>query len=211
MQFSPLQPGMGPTRQTDEYPAQRPRRPALDRHSEPLTSPGRFADCPEEEDLQRSSVPAARHARFEEAQVIHPARRNVLLQIGLATLGVAASSVGTYALVTRQPQYTYGTIPTAWTKGVVGHNNDSASSPSVFMSVNYQGQVIVQEFPAGDLSKGVVYQLGTVDDPSVPVTLTFDEGEHPSMVVQVGRNVRRYHNDGSRFQLPKNQSPNLNQ
>ncbi len=40
---------------------------------------------------------------------------------------------------------------------VVGHNHDSASSPSYFEFINLQGRVLIVELPAGDASKAMIY------------------------------------------------------
>lgn len=226
------------TRDTDGYPAQRTRPPARYEREEPRAQAARrdyepaYDEYEEEEDYQptrreiqryqepRRSRPQPRRQPVyepeyeeEEYRAVRPRRRALhsLFYLGIGALATVASSAGTYKAVTSQPRYEYGVTPTAWTEAVVNHNNDSAASPSVFMSVNYKGRIIVTEFPAGDMSKALVYEFGSVSDASIPVTLTFTNDAKPAIQVHVGSNVNTFNNDGSKFLPMKTTSPNLNQ
>lgn len=212
MQFSPLDSRAARMRrQTDEFPA---------RHISPSVRKSRyeeeFYDDEEYEEIQvpQQYRPVARSrplASLPPEEAPRVPRRHMLFYIGAALATATVGSAATYELVTHSTRYEYGAMPTSWTNAVVGHNQDSISSPSIFMAVNYSGMVIVQEYPSGDLAKGIVYQLGRISDPTAPITLSFSDDPKPAMLVHFGASQLRFENDGTKFLLPKNTSPNLNQ
>ncbi len=87
--------------------------------------------------------------------------------------------------------WTYGQQRHFEIDAVVGHNNDSAARPSHFTAENSNGQIIVIELPAGDVSKAKIYQIETVpgNAGNPPVKLSFQDmnGDgKPDIIVQIG-------------------------
>ena len=99
----------------------------------------------------------------------------------------------------------YGMPRTYQTDAVVGHNGDSAATPSHFTFENLHARIIIVEFPAGDASKAIVYTgppLIGDNAESVPVTGSFADvnGDgKPDMLVQVMNQRFIYLNTGSKF------------
>ena len=72
--------------------------------------------------------------------------------------------------------WTYGMPRTYQTDAVVGHS-DSASNSSHFIAENLRGQIIVTEYPGGNVSKARAYTITTLPDNDgyAPVTLRFKD------------------------------------
>jgi len=90
----------------------------------------------------------------------------------------------------KQDDWTYGMPRTYQTDAVVGHS-DSASNPSHFIAENLRGQIIVVEYPGGDVSKARSYSITTLpgNDSYPPVRLAFKDltGDGKlDMLVQIG-------------------------
>jgi hypothetical protein len=83
----------------------------------------------------------------------------------------------------------YGDPRTFQTDAVVGHG-DSPAHPSHFLAENLRGEIIVIEFPAGDVSRGRTFLITTLTGPNadrIPVTLAFADlaGDgKPAMLIQ---------------------------
>jgi len=69
---------------------------------------------------------------------------------------------------------TYGNPRTYQTDAVVGHD-DSSSQPTHFIAMNLRGQIIVAEFPGGDITKARSYSITTIpgNDTNPPAILKF--------------------------------------
>jgi hypothetical protein len=90
----------------------------------------------------------------------------------------------------KQDDWTYGMPRTYQTDVVVGHD-DSASHPSHFIAQNLNGEIVVIEYPGGDVSKARSYVITTLpgDDGYSPVRLSFRDvnGDRKlDMLVQIG-------------------------
>ena len=102
---------------------------------------------------------------------------------------------------------TYGYPRTYQLDAVVGHG-DSAEHSSHFIFLNLNGQVVVVEFPGGNLAKAIVYKGVTllgVNPSYVPVTGSFADmnGDgKPDMVISYEGNTQVWLNNGSKFVPP---------
>lgn len=90
----------------------------------------------------------------------------------------------------KQDDWTYGMPRTYQTDVVVGHG-DSASHPSHFIAQNLNGEIVVIEYPGGDVSKARSYVITTLpgDDGYSPVRLAFRDVNGDGkldMLVQIG-------------------------
>jgi len=99
----------------------------------------------------------------------------------------------------------YGRPRTFQIDAVVGHNHDSASTPSHFIAVNLHRHLLVMELPAGDAGHAKAYVgpvlLGDGQDLAV-VTLSFADvnGDgKPDMLVHVDQTQIVFLNDGQGF------------
>jgi len=102
---------------------------------------------------------------------------------------MAFSSLGAW-WQTHQDDTTFGNPRTFQTDAVVGHS-DSSTSPSHFIAENLKGQIIVVEFPGGDVSKARSYNITTIpgNDANPPVKVVFQDINHDGkldMVIQIG-------------------------
>ena len=102
---------------------------------------------------------------------------------------MAFSSLGSW-WQTHQDDTTYGNPRTFQIDAVVGHA-DSSTSPSHFTAENLKGQVIVVEFPGGDVSKARSYNITTIpaNEGNPPVRLAFQDINHDGkldMVILIG-------------------------
>lgn len=101
----------------------------------------------------------------------------------------------------------YGYPRTYQTDAVVGHG-DSAARPSHFIFLNLNGQVVVVEFPGGNLAKAIVYKGVTllgVNPSYVPVTGRFYDANgdgKPDMEIDYGGSSQVWLNNGSKFVPP---------
>ena len=102
---------------------------------------------------------------------------------------MAFSSLGAW-WQTHQDDTTFGNPRTFQIDAVVGHS-DSSTSPSHFIAENLKGQIIVVEFPGGDVSKARSYNITTIpgNDANPPVRLSFQDINHDGkldMVILIG-------------------------
>jgi hypothetical protein len=107
-----------------------------------------------------------------------------------------------------QDDATYGMPRTYQTDAVVGHNGDSKTHPSHFQAENLKGEIIVIEFPAGDITKARSYRITTIpgNDATVPAKVVFQDTRNSGkldMVVIIGdpgsQVTITLYNDGTQF------------
>jgi hypothetical protein len=105
----------------------------------------------------------------------------------------------------RIDDFRYGTTRTFQTDEIVGHN-DGAGTPTHFIAMNLNRQVVVIEVPGGDPSKIRTltgpYLFGAGED-KTPVLLRFDDLNHDGskdLIVNVKNEEIVYLNKGSEFQ-----------
>ena len=112
------------------------------------------------------------------------------LFLSIAVIGWLAISILGALWQSKLDDWTYGNPRTYQTDAVVGHG-DSAANPSHFIAENLHGQIIVVEYPGGDVSKARSYSITTLpgNDSYPPVRLTFKDvnGDgKPDMVIDIG-------------------------
>ena len=142
--------------------------------------------------------PIRRKSRYTASQQPAPvqAKRRVhwLVYVGLlfmvGIIGWLAITILGAWWQAKQDDWTYGMPRTYQTDAVVGHN-DSASNPSHFIAENLRGQIIVTEYPGGNVSKARAYTITTLpgDDGYSPVRLAFKDltgNGRLDMLVQIG-------------------------
>jgi hypothetical protein len=137
-----------------------------------------------------------------------------LLPLGVGMLAMLALWVtGSWVLawgVQRYNDIRYGIPRTYQVDAIVGHNGDGPQHPSHFIAVNYNRQVIITEFPAGDPSKAVVYvapvYIAGDGGDLAPVTLEFRDvnGDgKPDMLIHIHLpsqdQLSVFINDGGKF------------
>lgn len=141
----------------------------------------------------------SRRQQVQEREVAEPRfRRRVhihwLVFIGVGLLLMIAGWIAFNDLgiwwQTHQDDVTYGNPRTFQIDAVVGHN-DSSTSPSHFTAENLKGQIIVVEFPGGDVSKARSYNITTIpgNEGNPPVKLAFQDINHDGkldMVILIG-------------------------
>jgi len=86
---------------------------------------------------------------------------------------------------------TYGTPRTFQIDAVVGHNNDSPTSPTHFIALNLHDKIIVVEIPAGEISKSRSFAITTLTQGSelTPVTIELRDVNadgKPDLLVHIG-------------------------
>ena len=139
---------------------------------------------------ETEDIPQARQKRQRRGLRAHPL---LLLGIGmivmLALWQLLQAGVTWWSVHT--DDVTYGRPRTWQTDAVVGHNGDSAASPSHFIFLNLNRRVEVIEFPAGDASKAKIYlgpTLFTDGAELIPVTGEFIDvnGDgHLDMIIKI--------------------------
>lgn len=90
----------------------------------------------------------------------------------------------------KQDDWTYGNPRTFQTDAVVGHD-DSASNPSHYIAQNLHGQIVIVEYPGGDVSHARSYSITTLpgNDSYPPVTVKFADVNRdgkPDMLINIG-------------------------
>lgn len=159
--------------------------------------------------------PVLRKSRYTATSQPAPvqARRRVhwLVYVGLLfMIGIigwlAFTIIGDWWQI-KQDDWAYGMPRTYQTDAVVGHN-DSTSNPSHFIAENLRGQIIVTEYPGGDVSKARAYTITTLpgDDSYPPVRVAFKDMNNDGkldLLVQIGDPGSQIqvilYNNGSQF------------
>jgi len=132
----------------------------------------------------------------EQGRAVHPRRKlHWLFFAGLALLimlvgWTAINLFGTW-WQTHQDDVTYGTPRTFQLDAIVGHNNDSPTSPTHFIAENLHDKIIVVEIPAGDISKSRSYAITALAAGSelTPVTIELRDVNadgRPDLLVHIG-------------------------
>lgn len=127
----------------------------------------------------------------------------MLVTLMLWVAGTQLISWGQCALNTLR----YGYPRTFQIDAVVGHQ-DSARSPSHFLSINLHGRIQVVEWPGGDASHARIYlgpQLFEPDSDQQPAFLSFADvsGDHrPDMLIDVEGSRIVFINDAGSFRPP---------
>ena len=147
-------------------------------HQTPFISPRQPADQP------RAAEP--RYRRRVQVHWLVFVGVGLLLMIGG---WIAFNDLGNWWQM-HQDDVAYGNPRTFQIDAVVGHF-DNSTSPSHFTAENLKGQIIVVEFPGGDISKARSYNItiipGNVGNP--PVRLAFQDINHDGkldMVILIG-------------------------
>jgi len=172
----------------DDYPQSRPilRRYDVDQNGIPFRQ--RRVDHFYNTPLRQ---PAAQPAEPVNRRRIHI---HWLVYAGIALLllitGWIAYAPITTAWQMHQDDVTYGTLRTFQIDAVVGHS-DSATNPSHFTAENLKGQIIIIEFPGGDVTKARSYTVTTIpgNEGNPPVRLSFQDINHDGkldMVILIG-------------------------
>ncbi len=101
----------------------------------------------------------------------------------------------------------YGNPRTFQMDAVLGHH-DSSAHPTHLLALNLHGEILVEEFPGGDVSQARSYILTTLAGPGsdqVIVTLRLIDPGHtgkPDLLVQVGPSESLLVNDQGSFRPP---------
>jgi hypothetical protein len=174
----------------------------------------RYVDVPIKRKSRKQLPPQQQRERYTEEIEAVPAKRHIHpvawfgIFLTLLILGWMGLNFVTSWYQGVKNDWTYGTQRHFEIDAVVGHSNDSAAHPSHFTAENNNGQIIVIELPAGDVSKAKIYQIETVpgNAGNPPVKLSFQDmnGDgKPDMIVEIGDgNAMIYltlFNNGSQF------------
>ena len=172
----------------------------------------RYVDVPKRK--SRQQLPAPRERYTEEVEALPHTKRHIHpvawfgLFLTLLILGWMGLNFATSWYQGIQNDWTYGQQRHFEINAIVGHNNDSAARPSHFTAENNNGQIIVIELPAGDVSHAKIYQIETVpgNAGNPPVKLSFQDmnGDgKPDMIVEIGDGSAMIYltlyNNGSQF------------
>jgi hypothetical protein len=149
---------------------------------------------------------------FEEQEEPKPSRYHPLVILGIAIFvmivgWVAFTALGTW-IQQKQDDWTYGQSPRTYqTSAVVGHS-DSSTSPSHFIALNLNGQIIIIELPGGNAAKARSYTITTVqgNEGNPPVKVSFQDLNADGkldMIVTIGDPGSSFtvmlFNDGTQF------------
>jgi hypothetical protein len=155
---------------------------------------------------QRSITPARARRRFHPLFFVGIGLFvTILLWVGITQL--VAWGANAYNTIL------YGYPRTFQTDAIVGHQ-DSASSPSHFLALNFHGQIEVIEFPGGDPTHARVFlgpQLFGPNSDLAPATLRFTDlnGDgKPDMVIEVQSGQIVFLNDQGSFRPLKQNEQN---
>jgi hypothetical protein len=139
--------------------------PAMAVQSQDLRSP-----------VRNSSKPATRPLVAVPSASLHTVVYGVTILLVLLVIYAIMGSVVTWSRE-KIDDLRYGPIRTFHTEAVVGHG-DSEGSPSRFIAVNLNRQVVIMEIPAGDTSQMRTitgpYLVGAGED-KTPVLLSFED------------------------------------
>jgi len=164
----------------------------------------RYVDIPKR---RQSQLPPAPHLKQSQRQpvyedgktqsrAVHPRRKlHWLFFAGLAMIimlvgWTAINLFGTWWQM-HQDDVTYGTPRTFQLDAIVGHNNDSQTSPTHFIAENLHDKIIVVEIPAGDIGKARTYAITALAAGSelTPVTIELRDlnaDGKPDLLVHIG-------------------------
>lgn len=194
----------------------RPGQSASRRRSDVQTSTASQIadDLPLEEDdtLPTRSRPSRSSARRTALPRRVQRRVHPLLWLGVSLTTLVLLWTGITQVVTwstnKLNDWRYGYPRVFQMDAVLGHQ-DSAAHPTHLLALNLKGEIILEEFPGGEVSKAKRYVLtslvGTGSD-LLPVTLQLLEREghagHPDLIVDVGGTLSLLVNDQGSFRPP---------
>lgn len=148
---------------------------------------------------QTSSAPRKGHRQF------HP-----LFWLGLGVVFCLVLWVGIAQVVTwgtnKINDWRYG-YPRVFQMDVVLGHQDSVAHPTHLLVMNLHGEIILEEFPGGDVSKARSYVMTSLvgnGDDLLPVTLRLLQrpGHQPDLVVEVGETFSLLVNNQGSFRAP---------
>lgn len=160
-------------------------------------------------------MPSARQSDTDVSKAYRKRRRikHPLLYLGVGMLAMLAlwvlGSMVVTGISTKLDDMTYGYPRTFQTNAVVGHNGDSAASPSHFIFLNLNRHVEVIEIPAGDPTKMRVYIVTTLfgdNDDLTPITGYFKDVNHdgkPDMIIKIQDSRIVFLNENGAFRALK--------
>lgn len=158
-----------------------------------------------------SLAPAPRQKRVTSPRRMGR-RRHPLFWLGVGVFLLLALWVGLTQLVTwgtnKLNDLRYGYPRVFQLDAVLGHQDDPAR-PTHLLVLNLNGEIILEEFPGGDVAKARSYILtslvGSGSD-LLPVTLQLlprqDRPGQPDLVVNVGNTISLMVNDQGKFRPP---------
>jgi len=162
----------------------------------------RYVDIPRRQS-QRPPTPAQQRPRqqaiSEDGEQGREAKQkrkiHWLVFLGLSMIVMlfgwyALSMLGTWWQI-HTDDVTYGNPRTFQIDAVVGHDNDSPTSPTHFIAENLHDKIIVVEIPAGDISKSRSFAITTLTQGSelTPVTIELRDVNadgKPDLLVHIG-------------------------
>jgi hypothetical protein len=159
--------------------------------------------APDDRDEEEYTLPTPRRGSASTA----PRRRRLhpFFWLGMGALTLALLWLAIAQLVAwggrTWDDLRYGYPRITQMDGVLG-NGDSAASPSHLLALNLKGQILIEVFPSGDVSRAKIYvltQLSGPDSDREVVTLRLIDPAHtgkPDIVVEVGETVSLLINDG---------------
>jgi hypothetical protein len=182
-------------------------------------------DYPKPERSRTSSVRYPQQRQQQTRNIYHPPRETralprrssrVLFAVAIALAFVLIGFCGYVVLgglgnwwQTQRDDWAYGRPRTYQADAVVGHD-DSQASPSHFIALNLNGQVIVIELPGGNPARAQIYigptLIGDGPEGLVPVTLTFEDRNgdgKPDLNIHLGDQVVVFLNNGTKFVPPR--------
>ena len=157
----------------------------------------RYVDIPKRRQAQLPPSAPTRDPIQDEGEQPARQKRKVhwLVFAGLAVLimlvGWTALNLFATWWQVHTDDVTYGNPRTFQLDAVVGHNNDSPTSPTHFIAENLHDKIIVVEIPAGDISKSRSFAITTLTQGSAltPVTIELRDVNadgKPDLLVHIG-------------------------
>jgi hypothetical protein len=184
-----------------EQPLERTTDDLVEEHP-PVRSSGKISPSPSRSRRMAQSAPR----KVNKIVVVMVIVLAIMAVVGLVWFVLFVSD----CLTDYNNTLTYGPNRTTIISGVFGHNNDSSTNPTEVIAINVKGTLLIEEVPAGDVTKTKVYPTGLtlVGDNArkVPVILTVRDfnGDHKSgvLIAIPGQNVTlKLINTGTDFTL----------
>ncbi|HET8841351.1 MAG TPA: hypothetical protein VFN35_07775 [Ktedonobacteraceae bacterium] len=132
-------------------------------------------------------------------------KRHSLFWLSVGVLLLLALWVGLTQLVswatTKMNDIRYGYPRVFQLDAVLGHQ-DSAARPTHLLALNLNGEVLLEEFPGGDLPKARSYILASLVGSGSDLLPHQDRPGQPDLVVEIGDVVSLMVNDQGKFRAP---------
>jgi hypothetical protein len=185
----------------EEQPVERTTDDLVEEHA-PVRSSGKITPTPSRSRRMAQSAP-------RKVNIVVVAM--VIILVIMAVVGIVwfVLFVGD-CLADYNNTLTYGPNRTTIVNGVFGHNHDSPTDPTDVIAVNAKGILLIEEVPAGDVSKTKVYPTGLTlvgdNAKKVPFILTvrdLNRDHKPDVLIEIpGQNVTlKLINNGTDFTL----------